>query len=317
MQAAARGVPRNAHTGRTYRGINIALLWDEATTRGYPTNLWLTYKQSVRIGAHVRRGERGVLCAYVEPEGREEQSSERGGVAPAEGGGGDSQGRGGTDVSDRSEKWDDPEGAHGMSTHGPACRPFWLFNAAQIDGLPRGCLGHADPRNVSEAGRRGTGCAADAVERALRIIGGCDVTVRHGVERATYLPNLDEVHLPIPQKFTNAASYCAALLRSLVHWSGHPARQARRGVGSSNAEDAALEGLVADLGAALLVADCELEGVSMDGDGSLPAARARHAALIDLLQRDCTVIFTAAQRAQEAFDFIVAHAMPEIKRLGS
>jgi antirestriction protein ArdC len=57
------GLPLRA-TGEPYRGINIVLLWSAAADRGYRSRYWLTYQQCVKLGAHVRKGERGELVVY-------------------------------------------------------------------------------------------------------------------------------------------------------------------------------------------------------------------------------------------------------------
>ena len=40
------------HTGESYRGINVLLLWSTAQERGYQQNTWLTYKQAEALGGH-------------------------------------------------------------------------------------------------------------------------------------------------------------------------------------------------------------------------------------------------------------------------
>ena len=43
--------------GFPYRGINILMLWMEAIERGYTAPIWMTSKQALELGAHVRKGE--------------------------------------------------------------------------------------------------------------------------------------------------------------------------------------------------------------------------------------------------------------------
>nr|WP_246686150.1 ArdC family protein [Methylobacterium sp. WL8] len=38
-------MPRNARTGRRYRGINVLALWCAAQTNGYADARWATYQQ--------------------------------------------------------------------------------------------------------------------------------------------------------------------------------------------------------------------------------------------------------------------------------
>jgi antirestriction protein ArdC len=53
------GAPVNASSRRPYRGINAVLLGLEAQAKGYALNRWLTYRQALELGSHVRRGEHG------------------------------------------------------------------------------------------------------------------------------------------------------------------------------------------------------------------------------------------------------------------
>ena len=53
--------------------------------------------------------------------------------------------------------------------------------------------------------------------------------IRHGFDHAMYLPELDEIRLPWPGRFTSGEAYCATLLHELVqHWTGHPSRLHRQ-----------------------------------------------------------------------------------------
>lgn len=60
------GAPRNAESGRKYRGINRVLLELTALQRGYESSGWLTFNAARRLGGHVRRGETGTLIIYFE-----------------------------------------------------------------------------------------------------------------------------------------------------------------------------------------------------------------------------------------------------------
>jgi hypothetical protein len=43
------------HDGTPYRGINIVMLWAEATEKGYGAPHWMTYRQAAELGGWVRR----------------------------------------------------------------------------------------------------------------------------------------------------------------------------------------------------------------------------------------------------------------------
>jgi len=58
-------MPRNAVTGRAYSGVNVLLLWSTASERGYTSPGWLTFKQALDAGGHVRKGEKGTRVVFV------------------------------------------------------------------------------------------------------------------------------------------------------------------------------------------------------------------------------------------------------------
>lgn len=61
---AATGRPTNALTGHGYRGVNVLALWAEAVMSGYGTGWWASYRQWERLGAQVRRGQRGSVIVF-------------------------------------------------------------------------------------------------------------------------------------------------------------------------------------------------------------------------------------------------------------
>ena len=63
---APLGLPRNAATGRPYTGINVLILWIACIERGFTSQSWLTFRQALKIGAHVRKGEKGTIAVYAD-----------------------------------------------------------------------------------------------------------------------------------------------------------------------------------------------------------------------------------------------------------
>ena len=58
--------------GEPYRGINVLMLWLEASAKGYASAHWFTYKQAQEHGGQVRKGEKSstvVKYGTVEKEG--------------------------------------------------------------------------------------------------------------------------------------------------------------------------------------------------------------------------------------------------------
>lgn len=259
-RAAQRGFPRNGKTGAAYNGVNVLILWDAAIEAGFTSNVWMTYKQAESMGAHVRKGEKGVMCAYFEMVARKN-------AKPAEGA---------------------AEG-EGKGEFFPMCKAFWVFNVAQIDGLPESFYAPAEK-------------AADfnPIDTAEAILAASGAKIAHGFDGAFYTPSRDQICLPARERFTSPENYYATALHELTHWTGHESRLARE-YGKRFGDDAyAFEELVAELGAAFVVGHV----------GFVNATIENHAAYLEswlkVLKNDKTAIFTAAKHAGQAYEFIIA-----------
>ena len=102
---APLAMPRNAATGRGYSGINVLILWGAVVQHGFPCQSWLTFRQALSLGGHVRRGENGTTVVYADrfvPDDEKQRARETG------------------------------EDAQAI----PFLKRFTVFNAAQCEGLP-------------------------------------------------------------------------------------------------------------------------------------------------------------------------------------
>jgi len=110
----APGLPHNALTGRAYSGVNVLLLWGSVIEGGYPSQGWLTFKQALEAGGHVRKGEKGVSVVYADrftPQAEKERASASG------------------------------EDARSI----PFLKRFTVFNIAQCEGLRDGLFSDPEP----------------------------------------------------------------------------------------------------------------------------------------------------------------------------
>ncbi|UFZ02606.1 ssDNA-binding domain-containing protein [Bradyrhizobium ontarionense] len=102
---AQLALPRNAATRRPYSGINVLILWGAVIERGFAGQSWLTFRQALSLGGHVRKGERGVTVVYADrfvPLDAQQRARETGDEAQAI----------------------------------PFLKRFTVFNSEQCDGLP-------------------------------------------------------------------------------------------------------------------------------------------------------------------------------------
>jgi len=78
-RGACRGAGRApaAVRRRSYRGINVLLLWSAAMANGYGAPVWMTFKQARDLNAHVRKGEQGSPVVYADKLTRAETDPNR------------------------------------------------------------------------------------------------------------------------------------------------------------------------------------------------------------------------------------------------
>ena len=83
---APLAMPKNASTGRQYSGINILILWGAVIEHGFSGQSWVTFRQALSLGGHVRKGERGTPVVYADrfiPDGEKKRVAETGDEAQA------------------------------------------------------------------------------------------------------------------------------------------------------------------------------------------------------------------------------------------
>lgn len=237
-------LPANAVSGRHYSGINVPILWSKACKHGYPTHRWLTFKQALEAGAAVRKGEKATQVIFVKRL-----------------------------VKDEGEE---PQSL-------TVLKSFFVFNTAQIDGLPEPAP--APERPLEEK--------YEHVELFLK---AAKVKIWHGQYDPCFMPSDDAVLIPRREDFHGDEHYYATLLHESVHWTGTPHRLDRNLHNRFGSKEYAAEELVAELGAAFLCAHLGIKG------------ELRHAGYIKswltLLKDDPRAIFTASAKASEASNYL-------------
>ena len=99
-------------TGEPYSGINVILLWAESVARGFTAPIWITFRQALALGGHVRKGEHGSTVVYANRITRTESGDD------------------GQDVERQI----------------PFLKAYTVFNVDQVEGLPAHFYAVAEPR---------------------------------------------------------------------------------------------------------------------------------------------------------------------------
>lgn len=64
------------HNGQPYSGINVLTLWASAMERRFAAPIWMTFRQAIELGGHVRKGERGSPVVYANTVVRTEEGDD-------------------------------------------------------------------------------------------------------------------------------------------------------------------------------------------------------------------------------------------------
>ena len=178
-------------------------------------------------------------------------------------------------------------------------RAYTVFNVDQCENLPAK-IATPEPIKPRHTDER------DATIDEFIAATGADFRADVGGDRAYYSPSQDFVAMPAFAAFKSAATYYATAFHELGHWTGSTKRLDRQFGKRFGDRAYAAEELVAELTAAFLCAEFNIDG------------ELRHAGYIQnwiaLLKDDARAFFTAASAAQKAADYmrqrVIAEAMP-------
>jgi antirestriction protein ArdC len=251
--------------GTPYQGINVLWLWMAAEAAGHTSPFWMTYKQAQLLGGQVRKGERGTLAIFYRTY--------------------------------RPEEADEDEIAEGGRTR-RVLKSFTVFNACQVDGLPKRFF--PEPRPLPPATERNAGL--DSFFAAI------PARTRHWGAEAFYSPVVDQVTMPEPGLFRDMDHYRATLAHELSHWTGHETRLARQLGGRFGSEAYAMEELVAELSSAIVGAELGLPVEHLDHHASYLAS------WLKVLKADSRAILTVAAKAEEAASLLLRLGRGDVSR---
>jgi antirestriction protein ArdC len=171
-----------------------------------------------------------------------------------------------------------------------------VFNEGQVDGYNRPQPATHDP--------------VDSVLRADAFVRDTGADIRHWGEAAFYSVAEDLIMMPERNAFTGTRtstpteSWYGVLFHELVHWTGAQHRLTRDLYVRFGSDAYAMEELIAELGAAFLCAEFAISA----------SPREDHAAYIghwlDVLTVDNRAILSAASKAAEATDYLLAFSRP-------
>jgi len=166
----------------------------------------------------------------------------------------------------------------------PLMRYSTVFNCSQVDGYEPKII----PLNDNKS-----------IEHVDSFIYNSDINIKHGFDRACFIPSINQVHMPELGQFKDTNNYYSVLFHELTHATGHKSRLDRNMNGCYGGKDYAYEELIAELGSAFNMGSLKLDSTPRDDHAIYIKSWLR------ILRKDNKFIFSAAAKAQAAVDYLV------------
>jgi len=217
---AEQGQHRNPVSGAVYSGANPIVLELAMALRGTDLPLWCGYGQAKSRGWFPRKGSKAATILRPEVNRREE-----------------------IDESGETQE-------HVWTTF----KPVKVFNVVDLIGDG---LGSAIDQALGSIPT--VRPERERLEHAESALMAWEVVPKLGGSKAFYVPSLDEICLPSPERFESASAFVSTWAHEAVHSTGHQSRLRRDLSGVMGSRSYAMEELVAELGAFLLCRRLEVD----------------------------------------------------------
>jgi len=279
------GNQRNAGTGRGYNGGNAVYLSAVMSSLGYNTPLWVTAKQATALGGHVkgrktRNGEvvqedeynNSWAVIWFRPNERTKLDSDGNPV-----------------LDDNGDEETVTSWMRGVQ---------FVYNVEQTTIDPKKYTKLLPAATKTQLERN------DEIEAFLsKVHKSCGFKLQFGGDRACYSSMTDRISVPELDRFKSSEDFYATQIHEFAHATGHKSRLNRPLNNVFGSKSYAEEELVAELTAAFVGADFQI-----DGQCQHPEYLANW---FEAVSKDKRIFNRAASKAKKAADFLRKAAAPK------
>ena len=217
-------LPNNPATGTIYSGGNAFMLMLFSPDSSDPR--WSTYKGWEKLGAQVRKGEKGTGILFFNPSWKNDKTGKWSKTMP-----------------DAPVKVNKEEGWRQVGV----LRGYSVFHASQCDGVEKYEQPEVSDFNVDDHREWFQSAGADWEEKPS--------------DSAYYSPSVDKIVTPEASQFHTVEGWFGTVAHEFTHWTGHSSRLDRAQTHLFDRSGYAFEELVAELGATFL---CKMRGVEIE-----------------------------------------------------
>lgn len=263
--------------GEAYQGVNNFLLSMRGLLAGYSSPYWMTYLQAKKLGAQVRKGEKGSIVVHYGTSIKKDDTAADETVS-----------------KDNAGQDNEPTARGGrIIAH---MKHYRVFNADQIDGLDDVYFPRSEPRSVHLCDQ----AASKQVPHLHAFFENIGTNTVFSGREAKYVPTLDKIYMPEFSLFESAEAFYSTWGHECAHWTKRQDRlnrdygDARFGNTSYSREEITAELASVFLGQHLGYAQHRIE---------MSASYINH--WVRVLKSDARAIFKQAADAQTACNYLI------------
>ncbi len=199
----------NPMSKSAYKGNNALLLETLKLTKGYNSNAWLTFNQIKELGGNIEKGSKSAPVVFYS----------------------------------KLKKTDEELAKDGKNEYKFILKKYSVFNLDQVKGLSEEKLSKLKSDEEELAKNEFL-----TINECEEILNKADVKILNSPQsRAFYMPEQDEIHLPLKEQFSSLEAYYSVAFHELGHSTGHKDRLDRDLSGKFGTEKYAKEELRAEI----------------------------------------------------------------------
>lgn len=263
------GKPYNVTSDTYYNGINAMWLSCVAEDKGYEDPRWCTFKQAQEKGWKVKKGEKGTPIEFWSLYDIEEKKK----INQAE-----------------SRKLMDELGLDYFKRVKPISSTYYVFNAAQMDGVPE--------LDITTYQLN----AEELISCRDKLIANMEVGFKEGGDKASYTPSRDIINMPALNRFENEYAYMSTFLHEAAHASGATKRLNRNISILFGSPEYAKEELRAEIASAFTA---QVTGIQYSQNDYMENHKAYIQNWISILEDNPNELFAAIKEAEKISDYLI------------
>lgn len=261
-------VPRNAVTGKNYKGLNRFWLSMVSMANGLEDPRWATFKQIQDKGWKLAKGSKGMEVEYWSPY--------------------DFQNKKNLSWKEFGALQQDPDRKDHI---GIIAKYYHVFNAKDIEGIPE---------LIKESKQQ---IVSDKIIEKLSENMGVPI-INDGGDRAFYRVTEDKIHLPAKEHFYSDYEYNATALHELSHATGAAHRLNRNLKNTFGSKEYAYEELVAEISSCFMGEHLAIEQSQSHMDNHKAYVQSW---ISEITEKPATLI-QAIKDADQAANYLEFHA---------